>query len=115
VAYVAEGMVFYLPPDAARAVVSLGTRFGADTVTAVSYWPSSTRDNPVLADQRRWFVSRSIPEDATYLDREELPALLGAPVEDEGPEDLQRRYLGRVTVPESGLIPEYVAVSRGVS
>jgi hypothetical protein len=33
-------------------------------------------------------------------------------VEVMGPADLQRRYLGRVAVPEAELIPEYVAVSR---
>lgn len=41
VAYVAEGLVFYLPSDAARAVVGLGAEFGSCVVTAVSYWPAA--------------------------------------------------------------------------
>lgn len=115
VAYVAEGLVFYLPPEAARAVVSLGAGFGAHTVTTVSYWPASFADNQVLADQRHWFRRHSIPDDATYLTYDELPGLLGTTVENHGPEDLQRRYLGRVVVPESHLIPEYVVVSQGTA
>ncbi|WP_461007282.1 class I SAM-dependent methyltransferase [Streptomyces capparidis] len=113
VAYVAEGLIFYLPPDDARAVARLGSGFGAHAVTVVSYWPASAADNQVLADQRHWFRRHSVPEDATHLAHEELPALLGTPIEDTGPEDLQKRYLDRVDVPESRLIPEYVAVSWG--
>ncbi|MEU8527449.1 MULTISPECIES: class I SAM-dependent methyltransferase [Streptomyces] len=112
VAYVAEGLVFYLSPDDARAVARLGAEFGDHAVTAVSYWPDWAEDNRVLADQRLWFRRRSVPEDASYLTHGELPGLLGgAQVEDHGPESLQRRYLDRVEVPESDLIPEYVAVS----
>lgn len=115
VAYVAEGLVFYLQPEAARAVVSLGAGFGAHAVTAVSYWPASFADNQTLAHQRHWFRRRSIPEDATYLTYDELTGLLGPTFENRGPEDLQRRYLGRVIVPETHLIPEYVAVSWGIA
>jgi O-methyltransferase involved in polyketide biosynthesis len=113
VAYVAEGVVFYLPPAAARAVVTLGAELGSTAVTAVSYWPAATSGSRVLAEQRDWFRRRSVPEDASYLTHDELASLLGTPLEDQGPEDLQRRYLGRVSVPESELIPEYVAVSWG--
>ncbi|MFD7071653.1 class I SAM-dependent methyltransferase [Streptomyces sp. NPDC059913] len=111
VAYVAEGLVFYLPPDEARAVVGLGAEFGPCAVTAVSYWPAAAAGSQVLADQRTWFRSRSVPEDASYLTHHGLTELLGDGIEDCGPEDLQRRYLGRIDVPESELIPEYVAVS----
>ncbi|HEY9373007.1 class I SAM-dependent methyltransferase [Streptomyces sp.] len=114
VAYVAEGLVFYLPPDEARAVARLGAEFADHAVTAVSYWPDWAEDNRVLADQRLWFRRRSVPEDASYLTHDELPGLLGGgSVEDHGPESLQRRYLDHVEVPESDLIPEYVAVSWG--
>lgn len=111
VAYVAEGVVFYLPPEDARAVVGLGAGFDNCAVTAVSYWPAAAAESRVLADQRDWFRSRSVPEDASYLTPDELTSLLGPETENQGPEDLQRRYLSRVVVPESGLIPEYVAVS----
>ncbi|NSL43199.1 class I SAM-dependent methyltransferase [Streptomyces sp. 8P21H-1] len=111
VAYVAEGLVFYLPQDEARAVVALGAEFGTSTVTAVSYWPASASDNRVLERQRAWFRSRSVPEEASHLTRAEVAALLGGSPDDLGPEDLQRRYLGAVAVPESELVPEYVAVS----
>lgn len=112
VAYVAEGVVFYLPDDDARAVVGLGAEFGTTAVTAVSYWPAAAAGSRVLEDQRHWFRRREVPAEASYLTHHLLTALLGAPVEDLGPEDLQRRYLGRVAVPESELIPEYVAVAR---
>lgn len=111
VAYVAEGVVFYLPPREARAVVALGAQFGTSTVTAVSYWPEAASDNRVLERQRAWFRSRSVPEEASYLTHDEVADLLGEPLDDLGPEDLQRRYLDRVVVPECELIPEYVAVS----
>ncbi|SEG46409.1 Leucine carboxyl methyltransferase [Actinacidiphila yanglinensis] len=111
VAYVVEGVVFYLPPDDARALVTLGARFGTTAVTAVSYWPAAGSGSTVLADQRAWFRSRSVPEDASHHTHAELASLLGAPLDDLGPEDLQRRYLDRVEVPESALIPEYVAVA----
>jgi len=111
VAYVAEGLLFYLAPEQARAVVRLGSDFGTTAVTAVSYWPAAASGSWVLAEQRGWFRRRSVPDDASYLTHDQLVSMLGAPVEDLGPEDLQRRYLDRVVVPESELIPEYVAVS----
>lgn len=111
VAYVAEGLLFYLPPDDARAVAALGVRLGA-TVTAVSYWPAAASGSRVLAGQRDWFCSRGVPPEASYQTNAELTSLLGRPLLDLGPEDLQRRYLAGVTVPESELIPEYVAVAR---
>ncbi len=113
VAYVAEGVLFYLPAEQAREVVRLGAEFGTTAVTAVSYWPAAASGSTVLARQRDWFRSRSVPEDASYLTHAELAALLGEPVTDLGPSDLQLRYLQRVDVPESELIPEYVAVSWG--
>jgi O-methyltransferase involved in polyketide biosynthesis len=113
VAYVAEGVVFSLSDEAAREVVTLGARFGPAAVTAVSYWPAAASGSRVLAAQRDWFRRRKVPEDASYLTHDELVSLLGAPLEDRGPQDLQRRYLDRVSVPESELIPEYVAVSWG--
>ncbi|MEU6852252.1 class I SAM-dependent methyltransferase [Actinacidiphila alni] len=111
VAYVAEGVVFYLPPDAARAVVTLGAGFGTTAVAAVSYWPAAAAGCRVLAEQRDWFLRRDVPADASHLTHDELESLFGTPVEDRGPEDLQRRYLGEVSVSEADLIPEYVAVS----
>ncbi|GIJ25629.1 hypothetical protein Vqi01_07910 [Micromonospora qiuiae] len=111
VAYVAEGLVFYLPPDDARAVIGLGVSAAPDTLTVVSYWPLSTADHPVLAAQRRWFRKRSVPEDATYLTTGDISTIVGGPVENHSPEDLQRRYLGEVVVPEIELIPEHVAVA----
>jgi hypothetical protein len=112
VAYVAEGVLFYLPQAAAEAVAALGAGFGTTAVTAVSYWPAAASGSRVLAEQRHWFRRRSVPDAASYLTHDRLASLLGGPVEDLGPEDLQRRYLGRITVPESELIPEYVAVRR---
>jgi O-methyltransferase involved in polyketide biosynthesis len=111
VAYVAEGVLFYLPSEQARAVAALGAEFGRTAVTAVSYWPAAASGSRVLAGQRDWFRSRSVPEDASYLTHHELAALLGTPLEDVGPQDLQLRYLNRVVVPEAELIPEYVGVS----
>lgn len=111
VAYVAEGVLFYLPDADAEAVVMLGAGFGTTAVTAVSYWPAAAAGSHVLAEQRHWFRSREVPADASYLTHDRLARLLGPGLEDVGPEDLQRRYLGGVTVPESDLIPEYVAVS----
>lgn len=111
VAYVAEGLLFYLPAEQARAVVRLGAEFGTTAVTAVSYWPAAASGSWVLAEQRGWFRRRSVPDDASYLTHDQLVALLGPQVEDLGPEDLQRRYLDRVVVPEAELIPEYVAVA----
>lgn len=112
VAYVAEGVVFYLPAADAEAVVSLGAAFGTTTVTAVSYWPAAAAGSQVLAEQRHWFRRRAVPAEASHFTHHQLESVLGPPIEDVGPEDLQRRYLGRVDVPESELIPEYVAVSR---
>ncbi|MCL2550777.1 MAG: class I SAM-dependent methyltransferase [Actinomycetia bacterium] len=111
VAYVAEGVVFYLPPAEAEAVVTLGAGFGTTAVTAVSYWPAAAAGSTVLAAQRDWFRRRAVPADASYLTHDRLAALLGPGLEDVGPEDLQRRYLGKVEVSEAELIPEYVAVS----
>ncbi|SEN34933.1 class I SAM-dependent methyltransferase [Actinacidiphila rubida] len=111
VAYVAEGVLFYLPETDAEAVVTLGAGFGTTAVTAVSYWPAAAAGSRVLAEQRHWFRRREVPADASYLTHDRLVRLLGPGLEDLGPEDLQRRYLGGVTVPESDLIPEYVAVS----
>lgn len=110
VAYVAEGLVFYLSPSAARAVSGLGVAVDPQAVTMVSYWPVTAVDHPVLAAQRRWFRQRSVPEDATHLTVDELREILG-PVEDHSPEDLQRRYLGAVETPEIELIPEHVVVA----
>ncbi|MFF5217666.1 class I SAM-dependent methyltransferase [Micromonospora sp. NPDC000442] len=111
IAFVAEGLVFYLPPDRARAVVGLGAAAGPPTLTMVSYWPLAAADHPVLAAQRRWFRKRSVPEDASYLTIGDLSAVVGAPVENHSTEDLQHRYLGEVVVPETELIPEHVAVA----
>lgn len=111
IAYVAEGLVFYLPEDQARAVIGLGVAAGPQTVTVVSYWPLAAADHPVLSAQRRWFRKRSVPEEASYLTTGDLSAVVGAPVENHSTEDLQRRYLGEVAVPESELIPEHVAVA----
>lgn len=111
VAYVAEGLVFYLPSDEARAVAGLGMSAGPESLTVISYWPLAAADHPVLAAQRRWFRRRSVPEDATYLTTGDLSAIVGGPVDNHSPEDLQRRYLGEVVVPETELIPEHVAVA----
>lgn len=111
IAYVAEGLVFYLPDEHARAVVGLGAAAQPQTVTMVSYWPLAAADHPVLAAQRRWFRKRSVPEDASYLTTDDLAAAVGAPVRNHSTEDLQRRYLGEVVVPETGLIPEHMAVA----
>ncbi|THV22053.1 class I SAM-dependent methyltransferase [Glycomyces paridis] len=111
VAFLVEGMLYYLPPVAARALAGLGSRFGTKTVTIITYWPDFAESNRVLAKQRDWFRDRSIPEDATYFARGELPSLLGEAVDDQGPDDLQQRYMGAVSVPEDDLIPEYVAVT----
>ena len=86
--------------------------FGGTAVTAVSYWPAAASGSLVLDRQRDWFRGRAVPPDASYLTNAGLTALLGRPLLDLGPEDLQRRYLDAVTVPESELIPEYVAVAR---
>lgn len=111
VAYVAEGLIFYLPPDAARAVAGLGAEMSADPVSVVSYWPDSERDNRVLAAQRGWFRRRQVPERASYHTVEELGKVMAGTVEDRGPEQLQRHYLGAVSVPEADLVPEHVAVA----
>lgn len=111
VALVAEGLVFYLSPDAARAMASLGASLATHTLTVLSYWPAAAADNRVLDAQRRWFRRHSVPEDSTYLPREEIPSLLSGRLQDHGPEDLQRQYLGEVVVPEADLIPEYVAAA----
>lgn len=111
VAYVVEGVLFYLPPRDAHAVAGLGAGFGTTALTAVSYWPAAASGSRVLAVQRDWFRSRAVPPEASYHTNAELTGLLGRPLRDMGPEDLQRRYLGDVKVPESELIPEYVAVA----
>jgi len=112
VAYVAEGLVYYLPAEAARAVARLGVDVASRALSVINYWPPSVANNLVLAALHQWFRGRSVPENSTYLTREELDSLLGVPIEDYGMEDLQRRYLGRVVVPESGLLPEYMAIAR---
>lgn len=113
VAYVVEGVLFYLPPRDALAVAGLGADFGAGgaAVSAVSYWPAAASGSRVLEAQRAWFRGRQVPPEASYQTNAELTALFGRPLRDVGPEDLQRRYLGGVKVPESELIPEYVAVA----
>jgi O-methyltransferase involved in polyketide biosynthesis len=115
VAYVVEGVLFYLPPEQAEAVLTLGAEFGDTSLTAASYWPAAAAGSQVLAAQRDWFGRRAIPADASYLTHHQLAGLLGEPVRDVGPEDLQRHYLGRVEVAEAGLIPEYVAASGRVA
>lgn len=111
VALVAEGLIFYLYPDAARAMASLGVSLATHTLTVLSYWPAAAAGNRVLEAQRRWFRRHSVPEDSTYLAREEIASLLSGQIQDHGPEDLQRQYLGEVVVPETDLIPEYVAAA----
>jgi O-methyltransferase involved in polyketide biosynthesis len=110
IVYVTEGVIFYLPPDAAREVVRLGPAMGA-THVVVSYWPTGAADNAVLAAQRGWFRRRNVPDDATYLTVDEIAGIVGRPVVNHSPEDLQRRYVGEVRVPEANLVPEHVAVA----
>lgn len=112
VAVVAEGLVFYLPPPAARAVMGLGTALGPGTLSILSYWPADAAGSPVLAAQRRWFRRHAVPDAATYLTDGELRDALGQDADIHGPEKLQRQYLGEVKVPERELIPEHVAVTR---
>lgn len=109
VVYVAEGLVFYLPDADARAVTGLGGSIGAG-VSVVSYWPLGTADNRVLAAQRAWFRSRSVSDAATYLSVQDVSEAVASKADNESTEDLQRRYLGEVTVPETELVPEHVAV-----
>lgn len=111
VAYVAEGLIFYLPPDTALTVAGLGTQMSADPVSVVSYWPDAERGNRVLAAQRRWFRRWQVPERASYQTVEELAKVLGGRVEDHGPEQLQQRYLDAVPISEADLVPEHVAVA----
>ncbi|MFR9779408.1 class I SAM-dependent methyltransferase [Micromonospora sp. MS34] len=111
IAFVAEGLVYYLPPQAARAVIGLGAAIDPDALTVVSYWPRAAAAHPVLAAQTRWFREHRVPEDATYLTVDDLSAVLGRRVDDNSPEQLQRRLLGKVAVPERELIPEHVAVA----
>lgn len=113
VAYVAEGLIFYLPEPDARAVAGLGATVAAGTASIVSYWPAAASDNRVLAAQRDWFRRWAVSPEATYLTTEDLAAAVGGPVDNHSPEELQRRYLGEVTVPESELVPEHVAVVAG--
>lgn len=109
VIYLAEGFVFYLPLDDCRATVTLGTEIPHLKRTIVTYWES---DNPVLERQRAWFRERGIPDDAAYLSRSDLAALLGDSITFSSVDDLQRRYLGSVEIEEtSELIPEHVAVA----
>ncbi|MEQ4302480.1 class I SAM-dependent methyltransferase [Plantactinospora sp. B6F1] len=110
VAYVAEGLVFYLSERSAREVIGLGRALGAG-LDLVSYWPADTADNAVLAAQRAWFRTRNVPDDASYLTMGEISGILGRPVTNHSPEDVQRRYLGEVRVPEAKLVPEHVAVA----
>ncbi|MEO3923640.1 hypothetical protein ABGB07_07235 [Micromonosporaceae bacterium B7E4] len=56
----ADGVIFYLPPDTARDVVGLGVAVGA-THVVVSYWPTGTEDNAALAAQRGWFRRWNVP------------------------------------------------------
>lgn len=111
VAYVVEGVVFYLAEQDAEAVTALGAAFGTTAVTAVSYWPAAAAGSRVLAEQARWFRRRAVPDTASHFSHDQLARLLGPDLEDVGPEDLQRRYLGRVEVGEADLIPEYVATA----
>jgi O-methyltransferase involved in polyketide biosynthesis len=111
VVYLVEGVVFYLPPDDARAVAELGAEFKDTVRSVVSYWPAAAQGSPALAAQSAWFRARGVPPEATYLTNAELTVLLRGALADLGPEDLQRRYLGEVRVRESALIPEYVAVA----
>lgn len=110
VAHVAEGVVFYLPHDSAVAVARLGASFAGRGVSVVTYWPPDARDNPVLAAQRGWFRARHVPEDASYLSAEDAAAGGGGQVASAGPEELQMRYLGHVSVAERDLVPEHVMV-----
>lgn len=111
VALVAEGLVFYLSAAAARAVTGLGSAVGSGTLTVLSYWPDGSADHPVLAAQRHWFRLHAVPDEATYLTDGDLREALGRGVDTRGPEQLQHEYLGGVLVPESDLIPEYMAVA----
>jgi O-methyltransferase involved in polyketide biosynthesis len=109
-AVVAEGLVFYLPPDSAQAIIRLGSSIGRGAPTIISYWPYGTDQHPVLAAQRGWFRRHSVPEHATYHSPADFVADPGEKVLVFSPEDLQRQHLNSVRVPESSLIPEYVAV-----
>lgn len=112
-ALVSEGMIFYLPPDAAHGMLGVGAQIAAGPrVEVLSYWPVAAADNAVLEAQRTWFADNRVPDDSTYLEAAEVAALLGGEVQDRGPEDLQRHYLGEVVVPEAELIPEYVVSAR---
>ncbi|MPZ28111.1 MAG: hypothetical protein GEV12_17290 [Micromonosporaceae bacterium] len=110
IAYLAEGLIFYLPGADARAVAGLGAATAAGTVSVVTYWPVAAADNRVLAAQREWFRHWAVAPEATYLTTDDLAAAAGGPVDNHSPEDLQRRYLGEVSVPETELVPEHVAV-----
>lgn len=110
VGYVAEGLIYYLPPADAAAVAGLGRRWQA-VMSVVSYWPEAAVDNPVLAVQRKWFRQRSVPEEATHFEFSQLAALLGAEVRNFSLEEQQRRYLGEVRLPEHALVPEHLAVA----
>lgn len=111
VAFVAEGLIFYLDSQAAREVATLGRRIDPTALTIVTYWPTAAAGNPVLAAQRAWFREHAVPEDATYLSAADLGAILGEPLRDLSPEQLQQHYLDHVEVSEVDLVPEYVAVS----
>lgn len=111
IAYVAEGVVFYLSDQDARAVAGLGAAFGAGARNVVTYWPAAAAGNRVLAAQRGWFRRWSVSERAAYLTTEDLSVAFGGELANYSTEDLQRRYLGEVEVPETELIPEHVAVS----
>lgn len=109
VGYVAEGLIYYLPPADAAAVAGLGRRWRA-VLSAVSYWPEAAADNPVLAAQRKWFREHAVPEEATYFRFGQLASLLGEGARNFSPEEQQRRHLGEVRVPEAALVPEHLAV-----
>lgn len=110
VVYVAEGLLFFLPDADARAVAGWGAgAFGAG-VSVVTYWPTAARDNAVLAAQRGWFARWGLPESASHLTVDDLSVALGGVVDNYSTEELQRRYLGEVTVAEKRLVPEHVAV-----
>ncbi|HEY8473348.1 MAG TPA: class I SAM-dependent methyltransferase [Natronosporangium sp.] len=115
VAYVAEGLIFYLSAGDARAVAGLGTAMSERVLSVVSYWPAAARDNQVLAAQRAWFRRHQVPEQPTLLTVEELAAAIGSTVDNHSPEDMQRRYLGEVTVTEPALVPEHVAIAGAVA
>lgn len=111
-AVVAEGVVFYLPAAAATSFARLGAAVGRGAPTIITYWPTGAADHPVLAAQREWFRRHAVPENAAYHSPGDLTGEPGRQLRVLAPEQLERKYLGEVRVPENELIPEYVAVAR---